>query len=284
MHARTHDEPRRRPSASCARPSPRSPTASVPALASRGRAGCSTRSRSGASARPSPRSLRGSRNPSLRLPAPRSQLARQAGDALARSQADVRRARRPDEPRRTRPAAPRLPPQHQRRHHDAQPARVPRGAGRREPAGRGRRQRLVAVHGRRSSCTWPTIAARAPSSSRPTSGTSSSRPRSEPARTSPTRDFIAVGGDVAGLQPLRGRFARGARAPTLRSRRGSRKRRRSSSTPRAPRASPRARCASSRRKRCTPRCSSSPRRRCACDDVHLVTAPSTTRRRSASSP
>ena len=75
----------------------------------------------------------------------RGQLAGQAGASLARSAGDLRPARRPDEPGRRRPARAGFSPEHQRRHHDAQPARVPRGAGGGRATRRGGGERVVAI-------------------------------------------------------------------------------------------------------------------------------------------
>ena len=171
------------------------------------------------------------------------------------------------------PAAPRHQAEHQRRHHDAQPARVPRGAG--ASAGR---LGAAAV-----SVSWRSTAAelrlpRAPLRreghrlrGRPLAGRRAGARRAS--RPIAAKDFIVVGGGRAGLQPLRGGLPGPPAATTPHVDGNARRTRQSSSTRRARPASRRAPSASSRRTRC-PRSmrfiGETPMR---VDDVHLVTCP-----------
>ena len=160
---------------------------------------------------------------------------------------------------------------HERRHHDAEPARVPRG--RRGAARMGRRggQRLVAIDRRGARVPREALRGARPSSSRPTSGTSSSRRRRAPRhrrRQLHRRRRRAC----RAATPLR-RTPRRASGRVRTVEGGGRTTRRSSSTPRARPASRRAPSASSRRTRCPPRMQFIAETPMRVDDVHLVTCP-----------
>ncbi len=224
---------------------------------------------------------KGGRNPSLIFALHGANSPGQARDLLARPARDVRGARRPDEPGRRGPPAAGLPAQHERRHHDAQPSRVPGGAGGGRAARLRRGQRLVAVD--RSGARVSGAALRG-QGDRLRSGPLACRRAGEEEPPGHRRqEFHRRRRGRSGVRSLRGGLPRSAGARPWRSTRTSRRTRLSSSTRRGRRASRRAPCASSRRTRCTPACSSSARRRCAPTTSTSSRARSTTRPRSGSS-
>ena len=169
-------------------------------------------------------------------------------------------------------SAARLRAQHERRPHDAEPPRVPRGpGGDRRGSGRRGGQRLVALDGgelvylastagRRPSCfeadLWPVV-----EQAKKSLPDRSKRLHRRRRATSP--------GCARFEDDCSTRAARRSSSPTGR----RRTTRRSSSTPRARPASPRAPCASSRRTRCPRRCSFIGETPMRVDDVHLVDLP-----------